>query len=115
MELSKETIRQQNISARTSINVKDWTKKSAIISELLEEVLDWSKLKRVHIYEPISTLGEVNIMPFVKYLSDNYPEIELYTSRQFVDIWHVVKLGGAKKVDAPRFQAAIVPMLGFDA
>jgi 5,10-methenyltetrahydrofolate synthetase len=76
--------------------------------------LEWSHCRTVHIFEPIASLNEVNIAPFIAYLKDNYQDIHIYTSRRLNGKWSIVTYEQNTEVPMPSLDAVIVPMLGFD-
>ena len=79
----------------------------------LEEI-DYSRVRALHCFEPIAKLNEVNINAFMADLQTQYPDIQLCTSRQIQGVWSVVSWQGHNASEALRFDAVIVPMLGFD-
>jgi len=88
------------------------TVKSRAIVERLKGVADWSTVKTVHYFEPLHELMEPDISDFIVYLEDNYPDIQLFTSRKIGDTWEMVSVRNGSAPD--NFDAVIVPMLGFD-
>lgn len=89
-------------------------KSTAICATLLRSV-DWSEVRKLHCYEPITNLGEVDIAAFIADVKESYPDLRVYTSRKLEGRWSIVSLDSGEPVDpVPGFDAVIVPMLGFD-
>lgn len=89
--------------------------KSLIICAALMRSMDWSEVRNVHCFEPIARLGEVDLSSFVSDLQGSRPNIKIYTSRKIDGGWRVVSVdSGEPAGPVPRFDAVIVPMLGFD-
>lgn len=86
---------------------------TAIAATLLQEVY-WSKVARVHCFEPIMRLGEVDLVDFVTALQNDTADVKVYTSRKLDGQWKIVDTDTDEPVDMPNFDAIIVPMLGFD-
>lgn len=75
--------------------------KSQVIAAQLETVLDWTLVNNVHAFEPILSLGEVDISPFVRLLA--------------CPVSYPAKRNGEWVMGAEAYDVIIVPMLGFDA
>lgn len=87
---------------------------TAIAATLLQEVY-WPKVKRLHCFEPIMHLGEVDLVDFVTALRTDKADVEVYTSRKIDGEWKVVDTADDTPVkDVPKFDVVVVPMLGFD-
>jgi 5-formyltetrahydrofolate cyclo-ligase len=78
------------------------------------EAIDWSDVRVLHCFEPFKILGEVDITSFIDKLRIRYPGLKLYTSRKIDGIWKVVSWKDHYLAESQRFDAVIVPMLGFD-
>ena len=90
------------------------SKSTSIASTLLQEVY-WPKVRRVHCFEPIMRLGEVDLVDFVTALQTDKADVEVYTSRKSGDGWQIVDTADDLPVKSiPNFDIIIVPMLGFD-
>lgn len=106
MQLSKPELRRQLKEARLGLSVEDRQSKSQKITDNLIDIIDWSNVKNIHLYEPISELGEVDISAF-KFAGN------VYTSRKIDSEWHIVSVLGSNIIP-DNFDVIIVPMLGFD-
>lgn len=114
MKDDKTTIRQRLKQLRVMTDGEERQAKSAQINEQLLSLVDWSQVHFLHYFEPLLSLGEVDITGFIDSLGKAHPGIELFTSRQFEDVWQVVPVDGTENVRTPAFDVIIVPMLGFD-
>ena len=91
---------------RLSLSSEERAAKSELILANLNNAIDWSGMKAIHIFEPMLDLGEVDISKFAG-------EGSLFTSRKIDNRWQVVSLKGNAPVP-DQFDVVIVPMLGFD-
>jgi len=92
------------------------TERSTLSQQICQRLaaLDWADIHTFHCYEPIAPLKEVDITSFIATIQKQYPKIQLYTSRRIDNVWKVVSWQDHNEVEAPHFDAVIVPMLGFD-
>jgi 5-formyltetrahydrofolate cyclo-ligase len=112
LQPSKDKLRQKFKERRLKMSDAERTVKSRAVTGRLQDVLDWSKVKTVHYFEPIRELMEVDISDFVTWLEDNCPDIQLFTPRKIGSEWEMISI---KDHPAPeQFDVVIVPMLGFD-
>lgn len=79
------------------------------------EAIDWSQVRNLHCFEPITKLGEVDITPFIATLQTQYPKIQLYTSRLIDADWKIVSWEDHGLAQTLQFDAVVIPMLGFDS
>jgi 5-formyltetrahydrofolate cyclo-ligase len=108
----KVALREKLRQTRFSLDQADRTLKSREISRCLKDLLDWSKVKAAHYFEPMHHLQEVDLGDLVVYLEDNCPNIQLFTPRLIHNQWEMISI---KDKPAPgKFDVIIVPMLGFD-
>jgi 5-formyltetrahydrofolate cyclo-ligase len=144
MNPTKTGLRRQLRQARLALSPEERQAKSTAISSRLWQAVDWSTVQSLHCYEPIERLGEVDISDFIEALHDEYPVVQLFTSRQSNSqtdkAWRIVSLTDGKPflsrprlpepqlrgVSGPRlrdqsespflpqFDIILVPMLGFD-
>jgi 5-formyltetrahydrofolate cyclo-ligase len=112
MNQEKAQLRTRLKQKRLQMTEAERTLKSREIVERLKEVNDWSAVKNLHYYEPIAGLMEVYINGFVTWLEDTYPHTNLFTPRLIGKQWDLISVRGAPTPD--KFDAVIVPMLGFD-
>jgi len=87
MSLTKQELRESLKTARLALSEKDRQRKSTAILARLKTVIDWSQVRSIHCFEPISELGEVD----VKISELNKSSINLnniyYTSRKIYKNW----------------------------
>jgi 5-formyltetrahydrofolate cyclo-ligase len=115
MNSTKPQLRTSLQKARLELVPKERAEKSTTIAEKLLQTVDWSTTPKVHCFEPIMRLGEVDLVDFVTTLQTDRDNIQVYTSRKFGNEWLVVSTITDKPVDpVPKFDVIIVPMLGFD-
>lgn len=116
MSSTKPQLRESLKQARLALSPEDRQAKSRIISASLLDLADWSGVRALHCFEPIERLGEVDVSGFLDEVRKNHPAVDIYASRKIGGEWRIVQLGsGATDTDTPRFDAVIVPMLGFDS
>lgn len=115
MNDSKDHIRSKHKRARLNLSNEEREAKSAQVVKRLISFTDWSKIKSLHVYEPILPLGELDINDFIDYIRSNHSEIDLYTSRRVNNVWGVVPLDAGREVAVTSFDAVIVPMISFDS
>jgi 5-formyltetrahydrofolate cyclo-ligase len=87
---------------------------SNIIVERLVREVDFSKINRLHVFEPIKSLGEVDITDFSDGIIHNHPRITLFTSRKINGKWREVNFFNGKVAVVEDLDVAVIPMLGFD-
>lgn len=115
MRYTKSQLRKMLQQARLALGEGVRRQKSMDIAERLLLAFDWSEVRKVHCFEPIMSLGEVDLVDFVTALQTDREDIEVYTSRKIGGEWRVVLADTDAVVEeAPGFDAVIVPMLGFD-
>ena len=108
----KAALRERLREARFNLGEAERTLKSREISRCLKELVDWSKVKSVHYFEPMYHLQEVDVGDWVVYLEDNFPYVQLFTPKLVGTEWEMVSI---KDRPAPgQFDVIVVPMLGFD-
>lgn len=114
MSRTKVELRAELKAARLQTSGEERQAASSIINERLTELIDWSTIKFLHCFEPLMSLGEVDVSGFMTALGQAHPAIDMFTSRQFDETWHIVPIEDERAVDPPAFDVIIVPMLGFD-
>jgi 5-formyltetrahydrofolate cyclo-ligase len=112
MKPTKAELRQALKQARLEMLDEEHRLASQAIVARLKQVIDWSKIKSLHYFEPIRELAEVDINDLITYLEDTYPDLRLSTPRLIENTWELVGVHGAAPPD--KFDAVLVPMLGFD-
>ena len=92
------------------------TKRQTLSQQICRRLatMDYSGVHNLHCFETITELNEVDITGFISDIQERYPKIQLYTSRRINNAWKIVSWQDHNEVQAPHFDAVIVPMLGFD-
>lgn len=111
---SKKEFRKLLLERRKQIQLSDREEYSVKICEKLSTT-DLSKVHSIHYYDPILSLGEVNIRPFVTFIKKTYPSISLTYSKKIHEQWKNVFEHGEIISSNMLFDLIIVPMLGFDS
>lgn len=99
--MDKASLRRHLQALRDALSASERTAKSEQIVARLQTVLDWSSVDSVHVFQPIASLGEVDITSFTQSLmcSVLYPR----------------KVAGEWLIDDGLIDVIVVPMLGFDS
>ena len=113
MAKTKAGLRAGLKQRRLALAKEDRRRFSQAINERLLKSLSWADVKRLHFFEPLEPLGEVNILGFIDKLQQKHPDIKLFTSRQLKNTWQISSLDG-QPVAPLKLDVIIVPMLGFD-
>ena len=111
---SKAVLRRRLKQERRQLTGEELGLKSAAIVEQLMTVAPWQDIRSLHYFEPLKSQNEPNIAPFITFLQNTYPRLDMYTSRKIDSAWQVVRLHETAFAQTPKFDAVIVPMLGFD-
>jgi 5,10-methenyltetrahydrofolate synthetase len=112
---TKEELRRRLQKARSALGEKARHEKSETIAARLLETVKWSDMGKVHCFEPIMRLGEVDLVDFVAALQAGEINVRVYTSRKHGSDWRIEDADTDEPVGkTPVFDAVIVPMLGFD-
>ena len=98
----KELIRQWLKTKRMAIPKDDVPNLSQVVIDKLINLLSWDSFKKVHCYEPLISLNEIDTHPFVNFLSQK--DIQVYIQDQ----------SPAAPLPSEIFDLIIVPTLGFD-
>ncbi len=114
MDYTKPVLRKSLQEARLAMPMEIRQAKSNAIAGRLLQAADWPHELKVHCFEPIMRLGEVDLVDFVVALQTDRADIQIYTSRKIDGEWQIVFADTDKLVAMPKFDAIIVPMLGFD-
>lgn len=116
MDSTKPRLRKSLQKARLDLAPEERAKKATSIAERLLQEIDWPSNLKVHCFEPIMRLGEVDLVDFVTALQTDKADVQVYTSRKIDGEWKVVSADTDKQPsEVPEFDVIIVPMLGFDA
>ncbi|HVV66803.1 MAG TPA: 5-formyltetrahydrofolate cyclo-ligase [Candidatus Saccharimonadales bacterium] len=114
MNEKKATLRARLRQSRLALPSNVVAKNSRLISERLQGASGWAGIRKIHCYEPIKSLNEVDVTPFTAFLQSHYPEIQMYTSQKHKGTWQIVPTHAVNSSDGQNFEIIIVPMLGFD-
>jgi 5-formyltetrahydrofolate cyclo-ligase len=112
--MEKPELRRQLRQERQTGKTEMLANASAAICERLLNACNWAAVESLHCFEPIDALREVDIAPFLENIQATFPSIQLFTSRRIGENWRVVSTETGVVADDIRFDAVIVPMLGFD-
>lgn len=97
----KADLRQLLKQARLQMNPTDRAAHSQAIIKQLKKSVDWSTIKNLHYFEPLHDMMEPDISPFIVELKGKYPQMKMVPAR-------------GKTPPTEKFDAILVPMLGFD-
>jgi 5-formyltetrahydrofolate cyclo-ligase len=111
--MSKTDLRQWLKQARLGLSDNERLLKNKQICTRLEEI-DWSDVRFLHCYKPITKLGEVDISAFIANIKMRYPHLQIYTTRKIDGVWTIVQWESRSPAKPLHFDVVIVPMLGFD-
>lgn len=98
--MDKSSLRHHLQALRDAMPAQERADTSGQIVARLQTAADWSSVESVHVFQPIASLGEVDITAFTQSLTCRvlYPR----------------KVAGEWLLDGGLIDAIIVPMLGFD-
>lgn len=111
---SKADIRKNLLQQRLALPIEMLKYASQSICESLKQEIVAYSIASLHYYEPIHRLHEIDILPFIDYLTQINSDLILHTSRKIDGLWQTVHPGGATVPCEPFYDCVIVPMLGFD-
>jgi 5-formyltetrahydrofolate cyclo-ligase len=100
----KELLRQELRSRRQALSPEEAAVKSQIITQQLLDVVDWTAIKKLHIYSSVNTWNEINTTEIIDQLRKNWPHITIATRPAKKD----------EPLPHEQFDLIIVPVLGFD-
>lgn len=98
--MDKPSLRRHLQALRDAMPAQERADKSAQIVARLQTVIDWSSVESVHAFQPIASLGEVDIGSFNQSLK--------------YQVLYPRKVAGEWLIDDGLIDVIIVPMLGFD-
>ena len=102
MNGDKELIRQWLKTKRMAIPKDDISYMSQAIIIKLESLLNWDSFKKVHCYESIDSLNEIDTGPLIEFLSSKNIQVYMQDQSPFAPL------------PEEKFDLIIVPTLGFD-
>jgi 5,10-methenyltetrahydrofolate synthetase len=114
MTKEKDDDRVKLMESRLALPIEYRQEASSKIINLLNREVEYDKISRLHVFEPIHSIGEVGIAEFTDSIIQNNPHITLYTSRKIDGMWQEVNYKNGEQVVVNELDVAIVPMLGFD-
>ncbi|HSH31360.1 MAG TPA: 5-formyltetrahydrofolate cyclo-ligase [Candidatus Saccharimonadales bacterium] len=123
---SKMVLRQGAQRQRQRLSAPEASSRSRAIVESCLNLVDWKRLKSLHIFLPIQKLNEIDTFPLVDFVRRHHPGIAIYTaippvrleagSKLQEDARGVPKPVGALPLPAgSRLDVVVVPLLAFDA
>lgn len=101
-------------SKRLNMSPQTRAEASKAISDKLKTGINWSETQNLHVFDPIESLGEVDLREFYKWIIANHPDTYIYTSKKIGSDWHITKFNESEPVEPIKLDLVIVPMLGFD-
>lgn len=114
MSISKADARKELRARRKAMTEQERLEKSQSIGEKVRAEIDWSQVLTAHVFEPISSLAEVDVTDVISDIKAQYPRIHFYTSRQYDGEWTVHSIAADAPVPTASFDVVLVPMLGYD-
>ena len=129
--MTKEQLRQFYKAKRRSLDRASYTKSVGLILQELQG-RDWSAAAYVHVYLPIKKMGEIDTWPFITWLEEYFPAVNIVISRsnptdfsmehyRFVDrtflvenVWGILEPVDGEPVDAKLLDVVLVPLLVAD-
>lgn len=114
MNAVKSQLRVFLKAKRLGMDVEARIKASAKICERLKTGINWDEMDNIHVFDPIESLGEVDLRELYEWLTKNHANIHIYTSKKIGNDWHVTKFHEESPTEPPSLDLVIVPMLGFD-
>jgi 5-formyltetrahydrofolate cyclo-ligase len=104
MTAEKELLREKYKTVRLAMGREEVISKSRAICRRLMAELDWTKIKRMHIYNPMSRLNEADTESFLFHIQNLNPEVEIT----------VISSGKGQILPNEKFDLIVVPTLAFD-
>ncbi len=102
--MDKVTIRKQLLKQRRALSSPEVATKSHAIREKLLRSVDWSLIKKLHIYSAVEVWNEVGTGEIINHLAKTYPHITIISQPARKD----------QPAPSEQFDLIIVPVLGFD-
>ena len=101
---TKEELRSELLARRRALSPDDVSAASRTIAERVLAAVDWSAVRRMHVYAPVAAWGEVDTDPIVAVVRAQWPQVV------------VVRPGPGKDqpIPAESFDVIVVPVVGFD-
>lgn len=113
MAMDKKELRHYLKQKRLVLSEIDRKRLSQKICEQLQKC-DWTNIRSLHCFQPIKSLAEVDIVPFVESLISHYAQIKVYAPKFINNSWEMVHWQDNTIMKDLQFDAIVVPMLGFD-
>ncbi len=102
--MNKNELRTVLRQSRENLSASDIAAKSAKITELALDSIDWSAVKNLHIYSSVDEWSEVDTKDLVRKISVRWPAIKIVQPQ----------LSRDNPILKGAFDVIIVPTLGFD-
>ena len=131
--MTKQQLRKHYLSRRKAICVEEMAIKSQEITDLFFANFDLSTIKYLHIFLPIVKQNEINTWLIIKYLQQNFPNINIVISKTIPEnctlehylfneknlmknLWGIIEPSGENQVKIPpeQIDLVIIPLLIFD-
>ena len=131
--MKKSELRKHYLSKRKAISVEEIAIKSQRITNLFFKNFDLSEVKYLHIFLPIIKHNEINTWLIIKYLQQNFPEINiiipkiipenselenyLFDEKTLIEnAWGILEPSGEnqEKILPEYIDLVIIPLLIFD-
>jgi 5-formyltetrahydrofolate cyclo-ligase len=104
MTAEKELLREKYKTLRLAMGLEEVISKSRAICRRLMAELDWIEIKRMHIYNPMNRLNEVDTESFLFHTQNLNPEVEIT----------IISSGKGQILPNEKFDLILVPTLAFD-
>ena len=102
--MNKTDIRNHFIEIRDDLAAVDVRKKSELIQNQIETLIDWNGLSSIHAYTSVKKWNEVDTGWLRQFILENYPNIALTYSNP----------DRSSAVPTMQYDLIIIPMLAFD-
>lgn len=100
----KDNLRSKLKAARSRLPSQQASDKSRVICERLWKSVEWSKIKKVHIYKSEPSWNEVDTSYIIERLAEDWPKVKIVSPA----------LDKRQTLPTELFDLVIVPVLGFD-
>jgi 5-formyltetrahydrofolate cyclo-ligase len=103
--MSKENWRKKLMQARQAMTDEEYAEKNQMISDRFMETMDWSKIRKVHIYRSVATWKEPDTSVIAEKIRRAHPKITV----------EYASLDKRSPIPEEHFDLIIIPVVGFDA
>ncbi len=131
--MKKAELRKHYLSKRKAISAEEMATKSQQIANLFFQNFDLSTIKNLHIFLPIIKNNEIDTWLIIRYLQQNFPEINIVIPKIFPEKselenyifdeksltenhWGILEPSGGnqEKILPEQIDLVIIPLLAFD-